>query len=207
VKRTRLWVGLTATTAAVATGVTLWAMQSQSTAPPESKAASVTRKAQQTKELLQAAIQQQYRDPKEAASTYRRVLELDPRNTLALFNLGAIAQQYGRMAEARAAYDKTLKIDPKFTSALFNEGVLLRSSEPDRAIELLRRAIAANPTLAAGAHLQLGEILVEKDRHDAAKEEFRHAVAADPSLLSRVPQRFRDAVNPSPTSSQEGSPR
>ncbi|MFF4351594.1 tetratricopeptide repeat protein [Streptomyces sp. NPDC001530] len=206
-KRTTLWAGL-AGTAAVATGVTVWAFQSPSAAPSESKPASVARKAQQANELLQTGIrQQEQQDPNGAAHTYNKVLELDPRNTFAWYNLGVIAQQAGRTADARAAYDKALKIDPKFTSALYNEAILLRRSEPDRAIEVLQRAIAVNPKADTAARLELGQILAERDRDDEAEEQFRRVVAVNPSLLANVPEQFRDSVSPSPTSSQAGSTR
>nr|WP_260860189.1 tetratricopeptide repeat protein [Streptomyces cupreus] len=203
VKRRRLWAGL-AGAAAVAAGGVVWAVQSHSPAAPESKAASVAGKAGEADALLRAAmVQSQYQDSDGAARTYRRVLEIDPHNKIAWYNLGVIAQQDGRTADARGAYDKALKIDPKYPSALFNKAILLKSSEPDRAIGLLKRAIAANPK-AATAHLQLGQILVEKDRAEEAEDEFRRAVAADPSLHSHVPEPFRDDVSPSPTSSQAG---
>lgn len=206
VKRRRLWAGL-ATTAAVATVVTIWAIQPRSATPPESKAASVNRKAQETNALLQAAIQQQqHQDFHGAARTYRRLLELDPRNKLAWYGLGGIAQANGDTADAHAAYDKALKIDPSFLSALFSEANLLKSSEPDRAIGLLKRAVATQPK-AATVHLQLGLLLAEKDRDNEAEDEFRRAVAANSSLLSQVPEPFRDSVSPPPTSNQAGSTR
>ncbi|MFF4517909.1 tetratricopeptide repeat protein [Streptomyces mirabilis] len=168
----------------------------------------MTRKAQQANEYLQAGIRKQEgHDPNGAAQSYTRVLELDPHNTFAWYNLGVIAQQEGRTADARAAYDKALKIDPKFTSALYNEAILLRRSEPDQAIGILKRAIAANPKVDTAARLQLGLILADGARDDEAEDQFRRVVAASPALLSSVPERFRDSVSPSPTSSQAGSTR
>jgi Flp pilus assembly protein TadD len=207
VKRRRLWVGLAATTAVVATGVTIWVFQPTSAAPPESKAASVTRKTQAVSKLLQTALQQQEsQDTGGASLTYRRVLELDPRNKLAWYGLGLIAQQNGRTLDARAAYDKALKVDPSFMSALFSEANLLKSSDPDRAMELLKRAVAAQPK-AATIRMQLGLLLAAKGRDTAAEDEFRRAVATDPSLHSQVPKKFRDPVSPSSSSSQAGSTR
>ncbi|MEU6093787.1 tetratricopeptide repeat protein [Streptomyces sp. NPDC047079] len=182
-------------------------MQSHSAPSADSKAASAARKPRDANALLQAALlQEQYHDTAGAARTYRRVLELDPRNKVAWYNLGVLAQRAGRTADARAAYDKALKLDPKYASALFNEAVLLKSSDTDRAITLLRRAIAAAPG-ASTAHLQLGQILAKKDRDHEATAEFRRAVAGDPSLYSAVPEPFRDDVSPSPTSSQAGASR
>lgn len=203
VKRRTLWAGL-AGTAAVATGVAIWAIQPHDTAAPESKAVSEASRTVEANALLQAArLQSQYQDPKGATRTYRRVLELDPDNKIAWYNLGVIAQQAGRTTDARSAYDEALKIDPKYPSALFNKAVLLKSSEPDRAMGLLNRAIEADPK-AATAHLQLGQLLVKKGRDEEAKEAFHRAVAADPSLYTHVPEPFRNEVNPSPKSSQAG---
>ncbi|MFI1162487.1 tetratricopeptide repeat protein [Streptomyces sp. NPDC020801] len=182
-------------------------MNSHPAAFPEPKNASAARKPQEAATLLQAAnLQSQYHDFAGAARTYRRVLEIEPHNKVAWYNLGVIAQQEGRTTDARKAYDKALKIDPKYASALYNEALLLKSSDPDRAMGLLARAIAARPN-AATAHLQLGLILARKDRDDQAGDEFRRAVAADPSLHSQVPEPFRDDVSPTPTSSQAGAPR
>lgn len=207
-KHRRLWAGL-AGTLAVATGVTVWAIRPHPTLAPDSKTAPATwTKHQQVDALMQTALlqQRQLNDSKGAANTYGRLLKLDPHNKLAWYNLGVIAQQDGKTADARTAYEKALKIDPSFTSALLNEAILLKSSDTDRAIGLLKQAIATDPKTAT-AYLQLGQILADKDRDDEAGEAFRRAVAADPSLQSQVPERFRDSVDPSPTSSQAGSTR
>lgn len=180
-------------------------MDPHSAASSVSKNASAIGKAQEAASLLQAAnMQAQYHDFAGATVTYRRVLELDPHNKVAWYDLGVIAQQEGRPADAREAYDKALKIDAKYASALYNQAVLLKSSDTARAIGLLKRAIAATPK-AATAHLQLGLILAQKHRNDDAEDEFRRAVAIDPSLHSEVPEPFRDDVSPTPTSSKEGA--
>ncbi|QUW79898.1 tetratricopeptide repeat protein [Streptomyces mirabilis] len=207
-KRRRLWAGL-AGTLAIATGVTVWAIQPHPTPATESKSAPGTlTKRHQVDVLMQTALLQQseVHDSNGAADTYRRLLKLDPRNKVAWYNLGVIGQQGGKPDDARTAYDKALEIDPSFTSALFNEAILLKSSDPDRAIGLLKKCIAADPK-AGTAYLQLGQVLAEKDRDDEAGEAFRHAVAIDPSLRSQVPESFGDSVTPSPTSSQAGSTR
>ncbi len=193
---------------AVATGVTSWAIASHpmTATAPESKAVH-GHQAQEAAALLQAGkLQVQYRDFVGATRTFRRVLELDPRNKVAWYDLGVIAQQEGRAGSAHQAYDEALKIDPKYAPALYNKAVLVKPHDPGQAVGLLHRAIAATPG-AATAHLQLGLILAQKDRDDEAEKEFGRAVAADPSLHSAVPERFRDKVSPPPTSSQAGATR
>lgn len=139
-----------------------------------------------------------------AATTFKRVVALDPHNKIAWYNLGVIAQRGGKKADARAAYDKALKIDPLFDSALFNEALLLKSSEPDRSIKLLKRVVAHN-SKASTAYLHLGKALAKKGRDDEAQDAFGRAVAVDPKLLSLVPEPFQDSASPSPSTSQAGT--
>jgi len=199
-----LWAGLVGTTA-VAAGVAVWATQSHSTTAPESKNASIDSKSRQANSLLQKAMQLQ--NPKEAARTFRQVLELEPRNKLAWYSLGNIALRERKTADARADFEKTLEIDPKFTPGLYSEALLLKSSDPDRAIGLLKRAIAVNPKTALAPRMQLGELLADRGRDKEAKDEFRQVIAANPALIFQVPKRLRDSVSPSPTSSHPGSTR
>lgn len=203
-KRTRLWAGLAGATA-IATGVTFWTIQSGSSDLPDSKAMSATQKTQETGRLLQTALKQQQRqDSQGATRTYKRVLDLDPDNKFAWYGLGVIAQTSGNTFEARASYDKALKIDPSFMSALYSEAMMLKTSDPDRAVGLLKRAVVAEPK-AAMLHMQLGQILAAKGRDKEAKDAYRLAVAADPSLRPQVPEPYRDSVGhssaPSPAES------
>ncbi|WP_435613838.1 tetratricopeptide repeat protein [Streptomyces sp. 1222.5] len=149
-------------------------------------------------------VQEHHHDSKAAAQSYFRVLELQPRNKFAWYNLGHLAQQEGKTPGARAAYEQALQIDPSFAPALFNEALLLEAAEPDGAAELLQRAIAVNPK-AGTAHLHLGRVWARTNRAGKAKDEFRLAVAADHSLRSQVPEEFRDSADPSSPSSEAGS--
>ncbi|WP_158104003.1 tetratricopeptide repeat protein [Streptomyces carpinensis] len=184
----------------------VWAIQPGSVAPPESKAPPAVR-ARQANTLLQTALEQQQKQNLLGASqTYRRVLELDPHSKAAWYGLGVLAQQTGDAANARTAYERALKIDPSFVSALFSEATLLRSSRPDKAVRLLKRAAEAEPK-ATTVRMQLGLLLAEQGSDDEATKQFRRAVAANPSVLPQVPERFRASVSPSPTSRHAGNTR
>ncbi|MFJ3303233.1 tetratricopeptide repeat protein [Streptomyces sp. NPDC086549] len=182
-------------TAAVATGVTVWALPSPSTVRSESKAASMPRNGKQADTLLRSALDHMAKqDSLAAARDYRRVLELDPKNKFAWYGLGLVGQQNGNTADAVAAYEKSLETDPSFMSALYSEANLLKSSNPDRAIELLKRAADADPK-ATSVYLQLGYFLAEQNRKAEAEDAFRHAVAVDHRLLSQVPEQFQESVD------------
>lgn len=203
VKRRRLWTGIAAA-AVVAAGAAVWAVLSQPAAT-ESEAKPAARDVSEAQTLLSAGLMQsQYQDFSGAATSFKRVVALDPHNKIAWYNLGVIAQRDGKKADAREAYDKALKIDPKFDSALFNEALLLKSSEPDRSIKLLKRVVAHN-SKASTAYLHLGEALAKKGRDDEAQDAFSRAVAADPKLLPFVPEPFQDSASPSPSTSQAGT--
>ncbi|MGW0881626.1 tetratricopeptide repeat protein [Streptomyces sp. NPDC002671] len=145
--------------------------------------------------LLKSGLQHQIQqDSRGAGQDYRHALELDPKNKRAWYGLGLVDQQSGRTADARADFDKALEIDPDFMSALCTEAYMLRTSDPDRAMELLKRAAAIDPK-AGMTQLQLGQLLAENNRKGEAEAAFRRAVAADPKSLSQVPEEFRDAVS------------
>jgi tetratricopeptide (TPR) repeat protein len=197
VKHRKLLVGLTGA-GAVVTGVASWALASHWAADSDSAAPSSDNRGLREADsaLLEGLRQDQNQDYKGAARSYRRVLKLDPQNKFAWYDLGVIAQRDGRTHDAVTAYDKALKADPSFPQALYNKALLLKPSDPDQSVRLLRRAIAANPQ-ASTAHLQIAGILAQKNRVGEATDEYRRAVAIDPSLLSQVPSQFRESLSPS----------
>ncbi|MFD7256206.1 tetratricopeptide repeat protein [Streptomyces sp. NPDC059874] len=171
---------------------------------PEAPAVKPASKAQ---ELLQRGIDQgENKDFSGATSSFRQVLDLDPANKHAWYNLGVIAQHDHRTADARAAYDHALKVDPDFGSALYNKAILLESSDPDQAIAIYRRIVSADPK-AATAYLRLGQALAKKGRDGEAEDAFSFAVHADPSLRQLVPEQFRDSTSATPTATQAGTRR
>lgn len=199
VKSWRLWTGLGASVA-VAAGAVTWAVMSHPATTPDGKSENAPLTPLTAHALLQAGhVQAQHQDFDGAEATFERVLQMEPGNKLAWYNIGVVAARDGRPADARKAYDRALKIDPSFTSALFNQAVLLKASDPDRSITLLKRAITLNPQ-ASTAHFQLGDTLASKGRDNQARDAYRRAVAADPSLHSQVPKKFRDSTRPSPSS-------
>ena len=91
-----------------------------------------------------------------AAAEYQDVLEIDPRNSFAIYNLGLIDQTRGNFQSAETRYRLALSITPDFTAALFNLAII-RTELGDReeAISLYRQVIAVDPNHATG-HLEPG---------------------------------------------------
>lgn len=132
--------------------------------------------------LVQTALQQLDKgDDAKARATFENVLELDPDNVYAHYNLGLLAQDAGKDALAIKQYDAALKTDPKFTSALYNKGIVLESGDLEAAVELYRRAVAIDPDLAA-AHMRLGFALLHLGKTDEAEEHLASGIKLDPSM-------------------------
>ncbi len=53
----------------------------------------------------------------QAVAEYRRAVELDPKNTDALFNLGIALETINDLEGAREAFEKLLELDPEYKGA------------------------------------------------------------------------------------------
>ena len=84
----------------------------------------------------------------EAEENYRRALELDPRNTGALGNLGGLCFSRKRYQEALDLYRKLAEVDPEDGKAHQNIGVTLYYlGRPEAAIRSFEQALSLDPTL------------------------------------------------------------
>lgn len=98
----------------------------------------------------------------------------------ALFQKAWTLHQQGRLNEARQAYDAVLAREPNHAEALHLYGVMhFQAGQFEPGLELVRRAIAANPH-AAAPWANLGQALNGLGRHAEAAEALRRAVALDP---------------------------
>jgi tetratricopeptide (TPR) repeat protein len=107
--------------------------------------------------------------------------------------------QAGRMADAEAGYRRILQRVPGHPDALHLLGVLAgQVGRPDVAIDLIRQAIANNPTT-ADYHCNLGEIYRRAGRIDDAIASQRRAIQLRPNYVnafSNLGTALRDAKKP-----------
>ncbi|MER5492831.1 tetratricopeptide repeat protein [Streptomyces sp. NPDC002490] len=191
---------------ALAGGAGAWAVatQTEPAAPEAAAFDNVNDDRVKVNALLESGlVQARYQDVPRAKATFEHVLELDPANTLAWYNLGVLAQGGGHRADALKAYDAALKTDAAYPPALFNKALLLEDDRPEEALKLLRRAVAADPR-ASTAHFHIGGALAREGDEEGAGDAYRRAVELDPALRSHVPESFRDALAPAP-SPEEGA--
>jgi tetratricopeptide (TPR) repeat protein len=112
-------------------------------------------------------------DLEAARKAFGEVVESEPEDVDALYNLGLTAQRQNRYGESRRQYLRVLKLKPKYGAARFNLGILahsvgataeaqhhlekLRQSAPsDPMVKDLERALAAPPANPPAQALQLG---------------------------------------------------
>lgn len=120
-------------------------------------------------------------DTAAAQGTFQNVVAIDPENVYGHFNLGVIAQQAGDDRAAMASYDAALAIDDAFAPALFNKGILTETSDLRAAVDLYRRAVAADPEM-AGAFMRLGFALVHLGEDEEGAEFLAQGIELDPSM-------------------------
>ena len=134
-----------------------------------------------------------------AITTFRRVLQLEPKHTLARYNLALVLKRADRLPEAIEALQRALEIEPR-PEALYTLGVIYwQQGDTARAARALRDAVGVDPRY-ADAHYTLGAVLAARNDWRAAADALRRAIALRPDLpgahysLARVLQQSGDAT-------------
>ncbi len=138
-------------------------------------------------------------DVEGAIASFRRVLALAPRHTLARYNLALVLKRADRLDDAIDELTRVLDAEPR-AEAYYTLGVIrLHRGELDRAAGALRSAIAAQPGH-ADAHYTLGAVLQARRDWTGAAAALRRAIALRPDLpgahytLARVLESSGDAA-------------
>jgi Flp pilus assembly protein TadD len=94
-----------------------------------------------------------------AERSYRRALELNPRDADAYYNLGNVLMQQENLAEASACFQQAVRLNPNHGAAHFNLGNAgADQGNLEFAVESYRRCLQVNPNHAE-AHNNLGNAL------------------------------------------------
>jgi tetratricopeptide (TPR) repeat protein len=111
-----------------------------------------------------------------AMATLRRVLELDPRHTLARYNLALVLRRVDRLPEALEELERAIAIDPQ-AEAHYTMGVIYwHLGNVDRAAAALRAAVAHKPGY-VDAHYALGGVLRAAGDLSGAATALRRTIA------------------------------
>jgi tetratricopeptide (TPR) repeat protein len=143
-------------------------------------------------------LAQAEQDVEQAIATFRHVLEIAPRHTLARYNLALVLQRADRLDDAARELERAIAIEPR-PEAYYALGVVYwHRGELERATRALGDAVAAEPGYAA-AHYTLGAVLKDRGDWKRAIEALRRAIRLRPDqpgayvTLARVLQLAGDA--------------
>ena len=135
----------------------------------------------------------------QAKRLYEEVLQNEPANAVAHFNLGVVHQEAGESEQAEDRYRRAIEANPNFAQARFNLAILLeRTDRPEEAAESYRAILDINPNEAA-VHINLGYLLIDRlDRRAEGEDHLRRAVELNPNLVSRIREDLRPALEGGP---------
>jgi len=107
----------------------------------------------------------------------------------AKFTEGLALHQQGKLADAARIYEEVLQQQPNHFDALHLLGVIaLQTRRPERAVELIRKAIGLNGKVAA-AHSNLGNALKNLKRIEEALASYDRAIALKPDYAEAYNNR------------------
>lgn len=116
----------------------------------------------------------------EALALLDKLLSVDPKDFVALTELGTVKFKQGRFGEAEKPYQQALEANPSYIVALMNLGKLrMAEKKYDDAIEVFGRAVAAHPRSADANHF-LGEAYLQIKKGSKAVGYLNEALRLDP---------------------------
>ena len=143
----------------------------------------------EAKRLMAFLSETQGTSEKDRLNEIRDILAQDPDDPTVLIRLGAIYEKRTEFREAEETYQRVLKINRNNVSACTRLAELyLRENQPDKALDLAKRAREQDPHNAEVA-AALGWAAYQKGDHSWADNLLRDAAAAkgdDPEILYRL---------------------
>jgi uncharacterized protein (TIGR02466 family) len=119
----------------------------------------------------------------DALATFRHVIERQPENADAQYNMGNLLNMLGRAEEAVQAFQQAVALQPDFAEAHANLGATLHEMRRyDAAVAAYRRALATLPEN-ADLYGNVGALCRSLGRFDEAVDAYRSALNLAPDRL------------------------
>lgn len=123
----------------------------------------------------------------DAVRELKRAVIIDPRYARARTNLGVAMMRQSRVDDAAAEFRAVVAQDPRNADALINLALAEKESTPERAKELLIRALGIAPR-SAWAHYNLAVVFDQSGEVARAVEHYRAFLEnAGPDVSARAP--------------------
>jgi Flp pilus assembly protein TadD len=144
---------------------------------------------------------------RDSTTLWTRAVDLDPRNDVALYNLGAALAEAGRRDDAIARYEQALAVVPGYDAARRNRDLLQAARLEEEANSLASRrdfggaiaryteAVKLDPRR-THAQAALGMALIELGRNDEARRHLQAAVdqgADEPAVSNALAYALAEA--------------
>src|SRR6266403_1907806 len=137
---------------------------------------------QLTQEEL-ADIMMARKDYREAAFSYKRLVDANPRNAIYWNKLGIALHQQSELSSALKFYQQAVKVNPKYADAQNNIGTIwYQRKKFGKAIRAYQRAIKLRSDMAV-LYSNLGYAYFGEKKYEESIASFRHAMALDPQLF------------------------
>ena len=166
------------------------AVQSQSQSPPQSPADAsvIVVKPGLTDEQL-ADLHMARKDYREAALSYKRLADENPRNPVYLNKLGIALHQQAALGAALKYYERASKVDPSYADAQNNIGTIwYQRKKFGRAIKAYQKAINIRSDMAV-LHSNLAYAYFGDKKYEQAISSFRQALSLDPQFFDHNTSR------------------
>jgi Tfp pilus assembly protein PilF len=126
----------------------------------------------------------------EAATEFRRAIELDAKAFNPTLNLGIVLVRQRKFAEAADTLDKALSLESDSPSAKLYLGMaLLNTNEIERAARELKAAYNLGGTSYSVALFYLGELYMKKGERALARQAFEAYLHDDPNAVNSAQAR------------------
>ena len=143
---------------------------------------------QLTQEEL-ADIMMARKDYREAAFSYKRLVDENPRNSIYWNKLGIALHQQSELSSALKFYQQAVKVNPHYADAQNNIGTIwYQRKKFGKAIRAYQRAIKLRNDMAV-LYSNLGYAYFGEKKYEESIGAFRQALALDPQLFEHGSSR------------------
>jgi tetratricopeptide (TPR) repeat protein len=136
----------------------------------------------------------------EAATAYRKSLEMNPKQKVVHFNLGTMFAEQKKFDEAKAEIKLALELDPTYAAAWSNMALVAENLELDKeAIQAHEKVISLGKGQALN-YFHLGVLYAKANQPDPAIAGFARAIELEPdkyrSLLREELKKIHSILDP-----------
>ena len=129
------------------------------------------------------------KDYREAAFSYKRLADENPRNAIYWNKLGIALHQQSELTSALKSYQQAVKVNPKYADAQNNIGTMwYQRKKFGKAIRAYERAIKIRNDMAV-LYSNLGYAYFGEKKYEESMLAFRHALVIDPQLFEHGSSR------------------